>query len=124
MMLLDLLLRPALVSAILLSGPNRCGPVSTSGGKEMARGIKREDTLAVVLRVKTEKKKNRCRVRETGRGGGGGVVVVGSKDGWSNASRLGAVDRRAGATGPRDCRCRRRNEIQRLNGIKGIQKDE
>lgn len=71
MMLLDLLRRPALVSAILLSGPNRCGLVSTSGGKEMPRGIKREDTLAVVLRVTTEEKKSVSRERDRK----GGVVV-------------------------------------------------
>lgn len=48
MILLDLLLRPAFVSDMLVPGPNRCGPVSTSGGKEMARGITKEDTLAVL----------------------------------------------------------------------------
>lgn len=37
------------------SGDNRREPVSTSGGKEMARGTSREDTLAVFcLNVRTE----------------------------------------------------------------------
>ena len=48
MMLLDRLLRPPLVWIMLEPGANRCEPVSTSGGKEMARGINREDTLAVL----------------------------------------------------------------------------
>lgn len=33
---------------MLESGDNRRGPVSTSGGKEIVRGMTREDTLAVL----------------------------------------------------------------------------
>lgn len=48
MMLLDLRRLPALVCIVLESVANRRGPVSTSGGKEMARGMSKEDTLAVL----------------------------------------------------------------------------
>ena len=60
MILLDRLLLPDFVWFILASGVKRCDdPVSTSGGKEMARarGINSEDTLAVIFET---------------RGGGGG----------------------------------------------------
>lgn len=58
MILLDRLLRPALPWAILVSGVNRRDAASTSGGKEMARGTIREDTLAVLIedRAKREEK--------------------------------------------------------------------
>lgn len=49
-MLLDRLLLPDFVSEVLAFGVKRCdGPMSTSGGKEMARarGIRREGTLTV-----------------------------------------------------------------------------
>ena len=52
MILLDRLLLPDFVWFILASGVKRCDdPVSTSGGKEMARarGINSEDTLAVIF---------------------------------------------------------------------------
>lgn len=48
MMLLERLLRPALPWAMLESGVNRRDAASTSGGKEIARGTSREDTLAVL----------------------------------------------------------------------------
>lgn len=48
MILLDLLRRPPFVWLIFLeSGDDRPVPPSTSGGKEMVRGISREDSLAV-----------------------------------------------------------------------------
>lgn len=50
MMLLERRRRPCLVwLMVVVFGDNRCCPVSTSGGKEMARGTSREDTLAVLL---------------------------------------------------------------------------
>lgn len=49
MMLLDRRLLPTLVWTVLESGANRRWPVSISGGKEMARGISKEDTLAVMV---------------------------------------------------------------------------
>jgi hypothetical protein len=39
---------------MLESGDNRREPVSTSGGKEMARGTSREDTLAVFQDERSE----------------------------------------------------------------------
>lgn len=60
---------------MLLSGANRCGPVSTSGGKEMARGINKDDTLAVFDRGKKEgsesenrRRRGRKEVKEKERG--------------------------------------------------------
>lgn len=50
MILLDRRLLPTLVCIMLESGANRRWPVSISGGKEMARGISKEDTLAVMVR--------------------------------------------------------------------------
>lgn len=47
MILLDRRRRPCLVwLMVVVFGDNRCWPASTSGGKEMARGTSREDTLA------------------------------------------------------------------------------
>lgn len=59
MILLDRLLLPDFVWFILASGVKRCDdPVSTSGGKEMARarGINSEDTLAVIFERRGEGK--------------------------------------------------------------------
>lgn len=48
MILLDLLRLPPFVWFIFLeSGDDRPVPASTSGGKEMVRGMSREDSLAV-----------------------------------------------------------------------------
>jgi hypothetical protein len=47
MRLLDLLRLPDFVWLILDSGDGRRGP-STSGGKEMVRGMRRDDSLAVL----------------------------------------------------------------------------
>ena len=59
MILLDRLLLPDFVWFILASGVKRCDddPVSTSGGKEMARarGINSEDTLAVIFERRGER---------------------------------------------------------------------
>jgi hypothetical protein len=52
---------------MLLSGANRCGPVSTSGGKEMARGINRDDTLAVFDRGKKRGRKAKIGGEEEGK---------------------------------------------------------
>lgn len=54
-MLLDRLLRPALPWAMVVSGVNRRDAASTSGGKEMARGTIREDTLAVLIGDRAKK---------------------------------------------------------------------
>ena len=55
-MLLDLLLLPDLSSFILGSVEGCLGPVSRSGGKEIVRGIKSGDRLAVFSGIPREKK--------------------------------------------------------------------
>jgi hypothetical protein len=57
MILLDLLRRPPFVWLIFFeSGDDRPVPPSTSGGKEMVRGISREDSLAVLAARKDGKR--------------------------------------------------------------------
>lgn len=67
MILLDRLLLPDFVWFILAFGVKRCDdPVSTSGGKEMARarGINSEDTLAVIFERRGEGKGRERKGRE------------------------------------------------------------
>lgn len=102
MILLDRLLRPALPWAILVSGVNRRDAASTSGGKEMARGTIREDTLAVLIedRAKREEKSSdrnekEIVVREWQSGKRGRRGRENERASWLNTERLSDFDREA-----------------------------